>query len=123
MKKHKTDLIVIIALLLIAVISYILIGNIYNTKGNYAEISVDGKVVKTLSLDKDISYDIPLKEHKNTVEIKNGQVFMSEADCPDKLCIKQGTISKNGQSIICLPHKIVVRVISDSDTGVDAHTN
>jgi hypothetical protein len=47
---------------------------------------------------------------------------MIDADCPDKLCEKQGKISKNGQSIICLPNKIVIKINSDTDTDVDARS-
>ena len=51
---------------------------------------------------------------------KNGQVWIDQADCPDKLCVKQGKISKNGQSIICLPHKLTILVQADSEQEYDA---
>lgn len=46
----------------------------------------------------------------NKVVIENGEVWMEEADCPDKLCILQGKISKTGQTIICLPNKTMVTI-------------
>ena len=49
----------------------------------------------------------------NVIEIKDGKVYVSEADCPDKLCVKQGPISKAGETIVCLPHKLVVRITSN----------
>lgn len=123
MKKHRWDFVIIIVLLLGAGLSWILINNFYYSQGNYVEISVDGELEKTLSLDKDTVYQIKTKKFKNIIEIKDGQVYMKEADCPDHLCVKQGKISKSGQTIICLPHKIIVTVISDNDAEVDAHTN
>ena len=46
----------------------------------------------------------------NTVVIENGTVYMKDADCPDKLCEKTGKISKNGETIVCLPHRVVVEI-------------
>ena len=42
---------------------------------------------------------------------------MSEADCPDKLCKNMGTIDKKGESIICLPHQVVVEITDDKSGG------
>ena len=44
---------------------------------------------------------------------------MEEATCPDKLCIKQKTISKDNESIICLPNKVAVTVTSKSESDID----
>lgn len=123
MKKHKFDIIIVISLIFAAAVSWIIINNIYQSKGNYIEIIVNEKVKDTLPLDKDTEYRITEKDFLNVIKIKDGQVYMEEADCPDKLCVKQGKISKNGQAIICLPHKVVVRVVSEDDSGVDANTN
>lgn len=46
----------------------------------------------------------------NKIVIANGEVWMEEADCPDKLCISQGKISRSGQTIICLPNKVMVTI-------------
>lgn len=53
--------------------------------------------------------EIDLDGH-NKVVIADGEVWMEEADCPDKLCISQGKISKPGQTIICLPNKVMVTI-------------
>lgn len=55
---------------------------------------------------------LPVKEEDygyNLVMIEDGTVRITDADCPDQLCMKQRSISKNGESIICLPHKLVYR--------------
>lgn len=46
----------------------------------------------------------------NTVVIENGQAFVVDADCPDKICEQMEAISKPGETIVCLPHKLVVEV-------------
>ena len=48
----------------------------------------------------------------NLLIIQNGAAWIAEADCPDRLCVKQGKISKKGEMILCLPHRIIVTVIS-----------
>ena len=45
---------------------------------------------------------------------------MTEADCPDKLCVNQRAVSKNGESIICLPNKVIVTVDSSENSEFDA---
>ena len=60
---------------------------------------------------------LPVKEEDygyNLVMIEDGTVRITDADCPDQLCMKQRSISKNGESIICLPHKLVVSLTGDS---------
>ena len=41
---------------------------------------------------------------------ENGAVFMAEADCPDSLCVQMGKIYREGESIVCLPHGLVIRI-------------
>ena len=55
--------------------------------------------------------------------VKNGKAKMIEADCPDKLCMHQKAVSKNHESIICLPNKVVVEVESSENSKYDAVTN
>lgn len=56
----------------------------------------------------------------NILVIHNGTAVMQEADCPDKLCTKQRAISGKGESIICLPHKLVVEVTKGEEPELDA---
>lgn len=50
---------------------------------------------------------------KNVLTIRDGQADMTRADCPDKICVKHKPISKAGETIVCLPHKVVVEVLAD----------
>ena len=65
-----------------------------------------------LPLDADIEYSV---RGKNIVKIKNGKAFVSYADCPDKLCMKQGEISDADKTIVCLPNRLTVRIVKASD--------
>lgn len=121
MKKHKFDIIVVILLVIIVGISWIIINSFYGKSGNHVQIIVDGEVRENYPLNKDGKYKIEKDDNINIIQIKDGKVFMKEASCPDKLCINQGEISKNGHSIICLPNKTVVKVISEQENEVDAY--
>lgn len=76
-------------------------------------VSVGGETVGEYSLSEDRTIDI---NGTNTLVIRDGKAYMQSASCPDKLCIKQGAIDKNGGSIICLPNKVAV----EANGGADA---
>ena len=56
---------------------------------------------------------------ENRLYVQDDLVFMESANCPDKLCVKQGVIRDSTVPIVCLPHKVVVR-IEGRDSGLDA---
>ena len=58
-------------------------------------------------------------DNENKIQIKNHEVFMIKATCPDHLCIKQGKINKKGATIVCLPHHLVVEVIEGNEGKED----
>ena len=50
----------------------------------------------------------------NTVTVKDGKIAVTEADCPDQYCVKQG-FCNSGEQIVCLPHKLVISFIGESE--------
>ena len=99
-------------------LAYIIISK----NGNYVQVRVNGKIVAVHSLNKNGIYPI-VDKGKNVLVIKDGEAYIKEADCPDKLCVKQGKVRKVGQSLICLQNKVVVEVVSkksDDKSAVDA---
>ncbi|MGN0241266.1 MAG: NusG domain II-containing protein [Candidatus Weimeria sp.] len=95
------------------------------TQGNTVVVTHDGKQVGAYPLDKDRTIVIRDSNGKvtNTVVIKNGEVYMKSADCPDQICVHQGRKSKNGESITCLPNKVFVEVKGKNKSSVDTMTN
>ena len=58
----------------------------------------------------------------NTVEVSEGKIRVCEADCPDQVCVRQGAVRYAGESIICLPHKLVITIEGGQTGGVDGAT-
>lgn len=117
-KKYKKDIILISIILLLA-IALLFIYKINTTKGNSVEVSIDGKIVYTLPLSENITKTISSKLGENILIIDNGYVKIIEADCPDKLCINQKSISNVGETIICLPHKLIIKIKNDKNIESD----
>ncbi len=89
-----------------------------------AEISVDGEVQYTFDLSK--RYDTPLlvsipeDSEDNVVQVETGKISMYSATCPDHICMKTGAISKPGETIVCLPHKVVITIVEKGVENADA---
>ena len=91
--------------------------------GAVVEITVDGELYGSYALDKNQTVDIIVGETKtNTLVIQNGMADMTEADCPDQLCVHQKAISRTGETIVCLPNKVVAEVKGGSPADLDAVT-
>lgn len=90
---------------------------------NSAEIYEDGKLVKTiadLDPEKEYSFEIKTENGTNTVSVGGGSIWVSSADCSNQTCVRAGKISLAGQTVICAPHKLVIRVVGE--TSADAMT-
>ncbi|MDE7229922.1 MAG: NusG domain II-containing protein [Oscillospiraceae bacterium] len=116
----KKYIIALAALLLIAA-SGIAVWFVMKNAGREdptAEIIQDGKVLKTVPLSENTEFIIECDNGYNTVTIKDGTVMISAADCPDLVCVKTGAISGGAVPIVCLPHRLEIRVVNGE--GVDA---
>ena len=120
LKSKKKEIIAVLILVLIAVVSFVCIKFFAEGKGKYVKVYVNEKLIKTFDLTKDREYFIETKIGYNLLIIKNEKARILDADCPNKICVDKGYISKNGESIICLPHHIVVTIESSEDKDVDA---
>ena len=118
-KLNKNDILLIIVVIFLSVCALIGYRLFYHQSGSFVQVTVDGKVYKELPLDKDNVIIIEGKGGTNKLSIHNGYADMTDADCPDKRCVKQKKIHYNGESLICLPHKVVVTVISDKESQLD----
>ena len=110
------DIIVIGGILLTALASFLVI-ELTKEPGSEVIVKIDGNEVARYSLLIDDEYE--LNNGTNILCIKNGEAYLIDASCPDHLCVKQGKISKNGETITCLPYKLTVTVIGGEDPSLD----
>lgn len=112
---------------LIALILLFSIGFILHTKlglnwqsSNVAEASLyhEGKLFKQLKLDKD--QEIILLNGKMLVEVKEGRIRVRKSDCPRQICVNTGWIRHPGETIVCVPNKVLIEVKSTGPPIVDA---
>ena len=114
----KMDIVIIVLLLIISFTPHLIFFKTSqkSSKNNYAIIQVDGKIHKKIDLSKvkkSEKVNLNLPNGKNTLLIKDNSIQMDSANCNDALCVKQGNISKVGQTIICLPHKLIIEIKGD----------
>lgn len=116
MNKRKIlfDVILIISLISVSLAAYF-ISDALMEDGKYAIVSVDGKETQKYSLSVDGEY--PILDGKNVLVIENGAVYMKDADCPDKTCVRAGKISRTGERITCLPNRVIV-IIKGADEEI-----
>lgn len=113
----KRDIILVLSMVIIAAAAFLIINFAVKKDGSYAVIKVDGKVIKTQDLNSGET-TIEVNGYQggvNKVVINDGKVSMTEADCPDELCVKTGKISRVGETIVCLPHRVVVEIKGSQD--------
>lgn len=115
-RKFRYDLILIVSLLLV---SFLCVGLLLflRREGKSVRVEVNGEQIGVYSLDRDGEY--VLNGGTNILVIEKGAAYISEADCPDKTCVRKGRISYVGQSAVCLPNRVSVTVVGDGADGVD----
>ncbi len=117
----RNDIFLILVLLLLSAAGFTILLFTRHA-GKNVEVFVDGQMLYSYSLSDTVNEVINTKWGENHLVIEEGKVFILEADCPDKLCVRQKEIDKNGESIVCLPHKLVVSVTGGEEREIDAIT-
>ncbi len=107
-RKLIADLLLIGALLVVA-LSVFLVIELTRADGVCVQVSVDGHVVAEYPLSEDGEYS--LNGGTNLLVISGGEAYMKYADCPDGLCIGQGRVSRAGQTVVCLPNRVMIKVV------------
>lgn len=109
----KKEFLVVIILLVICVGGIALFYFINATdQALSVRVTRQGEVIATLPLSVDHTETFTDASGSNTLVISNGTAKISEADCPDHICVKTYPVSSPGETIVCLPHKLVVEVIT-----------
>lgn len=123
-KKRNTVLLFGIMIVLSGTI-FLLQNTVLKKTGSYALVEVDGKEVARLPLKEDAQICVDTQEEGyNIIKVQDGAVSVTEANCPDKVCVDTGKLRTMGGVIACLPHKLVVTVVGESeDENVDENVD
>lgn len=121
LRLKKKDWLLIVIIICVAGLAFFLHEKIGGRGANCVTVKVDGTIQGVYSLAED--QEIEINGGSNILVIKNQEANMKEADCPDQLCVHQKPVSRNHESIICLPNKVVVEVDSSENSEFDAVTN
>lgn len=118
MKKNRKamllrDICLILALAMIGIL-LLLWSQRGDRTGGYASVQVNGVEISRHSLYLEGTF--PINGGTNTLEIKAGKARLVDADCPDKLCVRQGWVQYTGQCITCLPNRLTVTIVGGDDS-------
>ena len=114
-KKLRNDIILVLALIAAAAAAWGVI-EIAGKEGAYAIVEIDGAETARYPLDTDTETVIGNRGGSyNLLVIKDGKVSVTGASCPDGICVNHRAISRTGETIVCLPNRVVVRIV-----GADA---
>ena len=116
-KKHvRNDVILICALLLIAALGMVYLF-VFRSGGNVVKVTIDGELYGSYSLSDDLEKEIYSGEDKSQINrliIREGKAFVEYASCPDGICVGHRPIFRDGESIVCLPNRVVITVVTES---------
>lgn len=115
----RNDIILIAAILLIAAVGLLYLF-VFRSEGDTVRVTVDGELYGVYSLSEDITEDIITGKDSsnfNRLIIRDGKAYVESASCPDGICVSHRPIYRNGESIVCLPNKVVVTVFTENDTS------
>ena len=107
---RKADIILAVGLIVVGfAMSFFLASG--KAEGSQVTVTADGKLYGRWSLSEDRTVDIDQKNSRhNQFQIKDGKVTMIQADCHGHDCIQQGSIDQTGETIVCLPNKVVIEI-------------
>ena len=118
-KNYTRDLVLVGALVLIALaVLFFTRSRQGQESGAVAVVSINGEEAGRYPLSKNGTF--PLNGGTNILVIEGGEAWVSEASCPDQICMQMGRISRNAEFIACLPNRVLIVIEGGEDTGLDA---
>jgi len=115
--KKRNDLLLIAGLLLAAALVWVLVRP--GGAGGWAVVTEDGVETARYPLDVDRTVTIG-SEAYNILRIAGGKASITEANCGDLTCVRTGAVFREGEAIVCLPHRLTVRIEGGGASGFDA---
>lgn len=121
--QKRNDIILIVVLFIFAIMTIVLMV-LEQEDGARVLVKIDGQIEREFSLFDDTTYNIEFEDGSyNVLVIEDGYVQIIEASCPDQICVKHREISKSGETIVCLPNKLVIEIDSEYQSEIDGIAN
>ena len=118
-QRYKKDFLILMILVVIAFISFLIIRFYYGKDSGEVQVYVDNKLVASYDIRIDDTYIVNVSDEYNEIIVKDGQVCVSRSSCKNQVCVQHSLISMVGESIICLPHKLVIQIYKGDKTQDD----
>ena len=83
-----------------------------NESAAYAEVYLDGQVVKTVALTENQTFRIS-DRYQNEITVKDGAIAFTASNCPGEDCVHSGSIHSPGRSLVCLPNRVEIRILGE----------
>ena len=115
---RKRDIILCIVLIAVGITCWLVMRFVLPA-GNTADVYIDGRLVQTIDMTVDDAYEFSTDRGSNMVVVESEKIRVSDADCPDKVCVDMGWKSRRGETITCLPHKLVIEIQGGGDRDID----
>ena len=113
--------IILIAVIIAASVIAAFIAFTTSHEGSTVVITVSGEEYGRYPIDTDRVITVDTDSGINEITINNGEAYVSYADCPQGICAHHKPVSRSGESIICVPHEVVISIESeDFEGGYDA---
>lgn len=110
--KTKNWILLFVGLAIVCGVSGVLL--LRGTPSETAEVWSDGVLVKTIDLSEPQIFRVEYQGGYNVVEVADGKIFVTEASCPDHVCIDHGPAA-GGAPIVCLPNRLVIKFQGAND--------
>lgn len=120
----RTKLILALLIGAVAVSAAVLLLQGRGTRASVARITRDGVLLEEIDLTKTqapFSFLLEDGRGRNLISVEQGRIRVSEADCPDQICVNQGWISDGTVPIVCLPHRLMIQIVGGEE-GLDGGT-
>lgn len=121
-RKIRNDIILVAVIALIAAAGLLFFG-LNKEVGAFAAVNVNGEQTAIYPLSENTEVTITTGENNeniNVLTILDGKAYVSEANCPDGICAETRAAQYVGETIVCLPHKVVIEIVAENtDSEID----
>lgn len=118
-KKYLRNDIILISSVILLCLAAIFIFNSIKKEGGRAVVIRNGKEVASYPLNVDREVRLENGKDYNILVIKDGYAYIKEASCPDKICVNNTKKKYNGETLVCLPNKTTVKIVSNENPETD----